>query len=114
MKKIEKQQEKIANLLKLIEENPDLEIIPMVDSEIVCGDEYSNWLGSWGNARIDEYWNSDERIYFRFYDEEELIDNVICDEIDENIDDDEAERLAEEIVNSYDWVKAIIVRIETP
>lgn len=106
-------QEKVEQLLKLIQENPDLEIMPMVDYEVACSDEYRWWTGSWGEASIDEYWKKDERIYFRSDDEEELIDDVIC-ELNNDLTGEEAEEKAKEIVKGYDWTKAIIVRIETP
>lgn len=109
---IELQQEKAKHLFNLIKENPELEIMPMVNSEIVVSDDWSYWVGSWGDAEVDEYWCNDERIYFRSQDEDELTENVMCDEIDENIDDKEAERLAEEIVKNYNWKKAIVVKIE--
>lgn len=110
---IELQQEKVKHLLKLIEENPDLEILPMIDTEIVCSEDYGYWAGGWGKADIDEYWVKDERIYFRSHDEDSLIENVACDDIDEDLDDKEAIKKAKKIVNGYDWQKAIIVRIET-
>lgn len=111
---MKKQQENIKNLLQIIKENPDLKIIPMVDSEIVCDDNHNYWMGSWGNAEVDEYYISDGRIYLKSYDEEDLINDVACDEIDENENDVEAMKKAEEIVKGYDWRKAIIVYIQTP
>ena len=50
------EQEKMSRnkLLKLVEENPDLPVIPIVDGEIP-GDDCGYWLGAWGNSRIDEY-----------------------------------------------------------
>ena len=40
----------------------------MVDSEVIADDSHSYWCGSWGRAKLDEYWVSDERIYFiNFY-----------------------------------------------
>ena len=32
--------EKFTELLKLIKENPDLPVLPMVDGEICAGDDY--------------------------------------------------------------------------
>ena len=40
----EKECGKIKELLKHIQENPDLPIVPMVDGEIVGSDEYGRWL----------------------------------------------------------------------
>ncbi len=41
-------------LFKLMQENPDLPVVPMVDGEIVPGDDYGYWQGDWGAARVDE------------------------------------------------------------
>lgn len=35
--------------------HPDLPVFPMVDSDVVCGDEYGWWLGSFGEAYVGEY-----------------------------------------------------------
>ena len=109
--KIENQQERINNLLELIKENPNLPIVPMVDSQICAGDDYAWWMGSWGSACIDEYLHDDERIYFRCDDEDELIDKV-CDNTEDYPDITEEE--AEKIVNNYNWTKCICVQIELP
>ena len=71
MAEIEIQQERISELIKLIQQNPSLKIVPMVDSEL-GGDDFSYYMGAWGKAEIDEVYHEDERIYFRSYDEEEL------------------------------------------
>lgn len=103
MKKIEIQQDNIKQLLQLISENPELEIVPMVETECVGGDDYSCWSAEWGKAEIDEYYNSDERIYFKSTDYEELIDERT---------DTESEEEAYFIVDNLEWVKAIVVHIE--
>lgn len=38
----------ISDLLELIKAHPELPIVPMVDSEIVCDDGYARWKGAWG------------------------------------------------------------------
>ena len=116
MKKIEKQQENIKNLLQLIQENSELEIKPMVDSEIVADDCHSYWCGDWGKAKLDEYWVSDDRIYLKDNDFEDLVQEFIDVNYEDypNLSDEELDKIAEEKVNSYEWKKAIIVYIETP
>ena len=47
---INKQKENIAILLNLIAENPDIEILPMVDRDCVFDDSFSYWMGNWGSA----------------------------------------------------------------
>ena len=51
----EKQKERLEELFRLIKENPDLPILPMVDSEIVAACGYATWTGSWGRADVVEY-----------------------------------------------------------
>lgn len=114
--KIKKQQENIENLLKLIKENPGLEILPMVDSQCVPSDDFCYWMGKWGTAEIDEYYCSDERIYFKSEDFEKLVD----DWVDNNYErypwaiDKRLEKKASEYISEYAWVKAIVVKIDSP
>lgn len=54
----------IADLLELIKAHPELPIVPMVDSEIVCDDYYARWRGSWGAASVTKYLVSEEHIFF--------------------------------------------------
>jgi hypothetical protein len=116
VKKIEQQQENIKNLLQLIKENPELEIKPMVDSDVIADDCYSYWSGSWGESKLDEYWVSDERIYFKENDFEDLVQEFIDTNYNDypNFSDEELEKIAEEKVNNYEWKKVILVYIETP
>jgi len=111
--------EYLESMFKLIKENPDLPIIPMVDSQIVVDEGFCSWMGSWGRSHIDEYYKSDERIYFKSEDEEELIQDTI-DNFDEEDEDgniltlDEIIHLSENIVADYDWIKCIAIDINTP
>lgn len=112
MNSLEKQQNNINELVKLIKENPELEIVPMVDSEI-GGDDYSYYMGEWGIAEIDEYYCSDDRIYFKEEDFEDLVDEFIENNYKKynDLTDEEFEKLAEEKINNLEWIKAIVVHI---
>lgn len=112
-KQIEIQNENIKTLLDLIKENPDLPIVPMVESEVVAGDDYTSWLGSFGKAEIDYVWNNGERIYFMNHDYEELIQDLL-DEVPPGIDDEIAEKTATDAVKKYNWDKSIVVQIGLP
>jgi hypothetical protein len=111
------QKEYVADLVKLITENPDLDVVPMVDSDIVADDGYSWWMGSIGESRIDEYYADDERICLsdQF---DDLVDKFIeCNYEDEpfkNMTDEELEAVATVEVQKYNWTRAIMVRIDTP
>ena len=111
------QKEYVAELVKLIVENPDLDVVPMVDSDIVADDGYSWWMGSIGKSRIDEYYVDDERIYLsdEFVD---LVDKFIeCNYENEpysSMTEEELEEAAIAEVQKYDWTRVIVVRIATP
>ena len=51
----EKQKERLEELFRLSKENPDLPILPMVESESVADDGYAQWTGSWGSEHIEKY-----------------------------------------------------------
>lgn len=109
-----RQQENIKQLLELIRENPELEILPMVSSECVPSDDFCYWMGEWGSAEIDEYYCSDERVYFKSQDCEEMIDDWIDNNYDKyprSSDELLVERAAAAI-EICDWVKAIVVKID--
>lgn len=116
----EKQRKNTKELFKLIKENPDLPIVPMVDAEII-GDDSGYWLGSWGEAYIDKYiLHEDYGVIF--YEEndpditdifEKFFDYAECG-IDEEIPDSEAIPLMKQKIDTLDWIKAIIVYIKLP
>ena len=49
----EEERQNRAELFRLIKENPELPIIPMVDGE-VTRDPLGFWPGGWGKAQVDE------------------------------------------------------------
>lgn len=112
------QKENVNHLLQLIKDNPDLEILPMVSTDIIASDDFNSWMGQWGSAEIDEYYCSDERIYFKSEDFDELVDEFMDNNYLEleykNLTDEEFEKVANDAVDKYEWVKAIVVHIVTP
>ena len=111
--KLEKQKQNVNYLLELIKDNPDLPIVPLVATECVHDDSYGYWLNKWGSAEIDEYYVQDGRFYLSD-DFEELVDEWIDNNFQEYLDltQEDLEDLAVEEVKKYDWIKAIVVRIE--
>jgi len=113
-------------LFELIKENPELEIVPMVDCEVVAGDDYSSWLGSWGEAKIDHIhipdWNDEkkilnpERIYFKSEDEEYIKDQCFnyFESGNPSWTDDEIEGMSNKHFDGMEWKKVITVSIGLP
>lgn len=102
----------IKDLLRLIEEHPDLPIVPMVGQGIVadCTDE---WIANFGKAEIRKICMYEEAIIF--YDENLL---KIAEALDFYRDFlgvcGETGKLTKEAIDSLDWLEAIIVHVETP
>lgn len=115
---IEIQQENVNTLIRLMNENPTLKVVPMVYSEVIKSDYYSWWLGEFGEVGIDECYSEDERIYFKSWDEEDLIEEAIEDfkyNYDlEHLSEESLEKLAKARVDKFDWEKVIVIRIITP
>ena len=111
----EKERENRTELFRLMQENPELPVVPMVDGEIVGYDGALYWLGEWGRAEIDEYFVSEkaERVFTKSIDD-------VFDVLERHLSDDEFDALPEsedECRPYYDalpWVKAIIVYINLP
>lgn len=105
----------VEPLLKLITENPELPVIPLVDADVV-GDDYGNWVGTWGRAEIKELYSGRERLHVKDEDDEE---DVLCDLLGcryscdaqgrdiYDLSDDEWNAL----YSSVPWEKAIVVYI---
>ena len=111
---INKQKENIAILLNLIAENPDIEILPMVDRDCVFDDSFSYWMGNWGSAEVTKYWISDERVY-QYNDFDELVEEWIDNNYEDypGIADYELEEMAKKVVSEYEWVDAIVVYVNS-
>lgn len=118
LNKLKIQRDNFKDLLELVIVNPELRIVPMVDSEIVADDGFMWWVGGWGSASIEEIWSDDERIYIRSDDEESLIEELSDNSFDdpENVDlsDDEQYDKSKKIVDEYNWEKVIAVKIHLP
>lgn len=106
--------ENIKKLLALIEQNPGLPIVPMVDAEI-CGDDYGTYMGVWGAARVDEYIiaKGDGLVLLKSNDDVfDVLERVLPGEDFEALLEAEAE--CRSAYDALPWTKAIIVDIVTP
>lgn len=108
----------IKDLLMLIEEHPDLPVIPMVGQGIVadCTDE---WIANFGKAEIRKICMYEEAIIF--YNENPLKMTETLDfyydfpgPLFDSVSDGEKNILAKDMIDSLDWLEAIIVHVETP
>lgn len=102
---------KLAALLDLMQANPHLPVVPMVDAEVVADDTWGYWMGSWDHASLEKYYKGEERIYF--YDEKDMEDLIAevkgWDWYDAASDEDVLEAY-----RALPWVKCIVVYITTP
>ena len=109
--------ENIKDILKLINEHPDLPVVPMGGQGIVadCTDE---WIANFGKAEIRKICMYEESIIF--YDENTLKTAQTLDfylfntELWDSLSDERANRITKEMIDSLDWLEVIIVHIETP
>lgn len=107
---MQNQQENVKSLLELVQANPDLRIIPLVDSECVPSDDYGYWVASWGKPEIDDIWADDEKIYCKSTDYDDLVDRAMDDiQVD---DEHQLGILAKAKVDGYEWEKVIVVKID--
>jgi len=115
MKAVNDQKQNIEKLLDLVKENPDLEIMPLVETDIVASDDYGWWVADWGEAWVDEYWSDDERMYAKSEDFDRLVEDK-CDLLYDTpeyagLSDEEFKKKIEAMVEGYDWQKVIFVNI---
>ncbi|WP_038275506.1 hypothetical protein, partial [Ruminiclostridium papyrosolvens] len=103
-KEIEAQQVVVKNLLSLVQENPELRILPLVDTECVPSDDYGSWVARWDTAEIDYVLVKNERTNRKSADFEDLVDEVMHDF-------DFSDEKARKIVDGYEWEKVILVNI---
>ncbi len=109
----EREKQSREELFKLMQENPDLPVIPMVDCEIV-GDDSGRWLGSWGSSYIGEYILGEERVYFRDDKDSSEIENVLTDKYGYDVIEQWSDEEMERAYKKLPWIKAIIVYINLP
>ena len=108
---------KVENFLKLVQENPDLRIVPMVDCEIVADDTHSWWLGDWGRSEINEIYSGRDHVHFKDDDQEDVLCDMVGCSYAETKDGRDIYELSDEewdaLFNSIEWEKVIVVYITT-
>lgn len=106
--------ENIHDLLHLIAENPDLPIVPIVDSEIVADDGYNSWIGGWGSAHVGEYYYGEERYFFKDESDPGEIDDTLTDAHGYDFTIGKTDEELKAAYLALPWVKAIFVNITLP
>ena len=108
----------VKTLIQLMDEHPDLPVVPMVGQSIVadCTDE---WIANFGKAEIRKICMYEEAIIF--YDENPLKMTETLDfyhdfpgELFDSVSTGETNILTKESIDSLDWLEVIIVHVETP
>ena len=109
--------ENIKDVLKVINEHPDLPVIPMVGQDIVA-DSFGEWTAEVGEAEIRKICIYEDAVIF--YDENTLKTAGMLEldyealGIPYSMSSGEANRRLKTFIDSLDWLEAIIVHIETP
>lgn len=109
----EKEKQYREELFKLMQENPDLPVVPMVDSDIVA-DDCGHWLGAWGSSEIGEYLLGEERVFFRENDDPSELERVLSDKFGYDVIESWSDEEWEKAYAELPWIKAIIVYINLP
>lgn len=110
----EEEKQNREELFRLMRENPDLQVIPFADADMMA-DDSGYWMGGWGSASVDEYLipEDDYPVIFKS-------DNDVFDTLEKMLPWEEFEKLPDDeeacrpIYERLPWKKAIIVYITTP
>lgn len=110
--------ENIKEILKLIDEHPDLPVIPVVGQDIVA-DSTGEWIANFGKAEVRKICLYEEAIIF--YDENPLkiAESLVFYHdlpvgVFDSVSTGETNKLTKEALDSLDWLEAIIIHVETP
>lgn len=109
----EKEKRLREEFFKLMQENPDLPVVPMVDSDIVA-DDCGYWLGAWGHSEIGEYLIGEERVFFREDDDPSELERVLSDKFGYDAIEEWSDEEWKKAYAELPWIKAIIVYINLP
>lgn len=108
-----------SELLKLVQENPDLPIFAWVNAEI-CGDGFGYWLGQFNRAMIREYvdlgysYGYMEQTWVFKDDPEDFIDwDITTNEAYKDMSVEEAEKKSQEYLDSLEYKKGIFVFVDS-
>lgn len=97
---------KYKELIKIVTENPELKVIPLVHQDC-CSDDFNYTVAKFTTPWIEEYCYYKNKMYCEG-DLTELVEEVWNDMEDPEASEEEAKK----IVEGFKWKKAIFVNIE--
>ena len=104
--------EQTKELLKIIQENPDLPVVFMVDGSAVY-DPYEyryNFVESYG-ASVETIWKYQDGYYHHIVDITEAVENDLIDQY-EDLDDEEFDKVVEKYIEeNVEHYKAIVITL---
>lgn len=110
---------KVEAFARLMDENPDLDILCMVESEVVCGDEYNRWGAVIGGSRVDEVYIDGESIKYKSKHFSEMVkeeqDKLFTNNPKESLSEMQLEGLlsaARSAVVDLPWRRVIVLNID--
>lgn len=103
----------ILELIQFVKDNPELEVVPMVDCDVIGDDYWMYNMARFSRAEIDEYVISpyNDKMLFKS-------DDDVFDTLENYLSNEEYERLPDDldgcrpIYNGLPWKKAIFVYIK--
>lgn len=106
----------VLNLIDLVSKYPNLDIVPLVNTEIVASNEFDYWLGGWGSANLDEIYQINDATYFKSIHSDKLFHSIFDDIEAKNpaCSDPCLVELADQEFNNIPWKKVIVVNIGLP
>ena len=106
-------EEILKAFLDLVQQNPDLPVIPLVDTDVVYSDEYNSWIGSITSSEIKEFTmyesSHSNGASMVFRDEKKRIAEDLMDRYPDISEQDAMER-----ADNMEWNEAIILNIGLP
>lgn len=103
--------ESIKKLIKLIEEKPNLPVVPLIDSYICEDGYYAQYVGSIGDSWVGKYLLGNHQLHL--YDDDpyemfETASDVLGIDSNESISDE----AIQQVYDNLPWILAILVDIE--
>lgn len=101
-------------LIELKNQNPNLPVIPMVESDVVMSDDECYWMGSFGESKICKYLLADNRVCIFSPDDIGEIEDVVPCFIGWKEYIEMTDKEAKEYYSNLPWMEAIFTHINLP